>query len=446
MITRIKQLMATAIPIAIGQIGQMGMILIDMYIVGKLGAAAIGGVGLGNGYFYVFGLFSAGMLFALDYYIATAQGRGDQAECNKWLWQGCWLSLFLSIGIIGVVLATIPAYLRANFKAEIAEPAAQFVVPLALCMPGFTVFITFRQYLQSTGSVTAGTVVTILAIGFNYLFNWMFVFGELGAPKMGVAGSGLATTLTRTLQAVALVGYAFYRDGQRGLGLASSPKGLQPGALWDLTKMGIPIGIMVALESGVFTVATSLIARFGVEASAAHTIVLNVASFTYTIPTAIAGAAAVLVGQALGRGDLPEVRRVGWTAIGAGAVVMACTGAAIGVFGAPIAGMFTTEAPVIALCAKLIVMVAVFQIADGVQSVGGGVLRGAGDTKSAMIANLIGYWLVGLPAAYYFGITQNQGVTGFWLGLTIGLFAVAGMVLTRCVLKSRALKGKLADA
>lgn len=441
MIARLRLLLATAIPIAIGQIGQMGMILIDMYIVGKLGAAAIGGVGLGNGYFYVFGLFSAGMLFALDYYIATAQGRGDKAECNRWLWQGCWLSLFLSIVIIAVVLATIPAYLRSHFPAEIAEPAAQFVVPLTWCMPGFLIFITFRQYLQSTGSVTAGTVVTLLAIGVNYLFNWMFVFGELGAPKMGVAGSGLATTLTRTLQAAAMVAYAFYRDPQ----LAASPKGLQAGALWDLTKMGVPIGIMVALESGVFTVATSLIAKFGVAASASHTIVLNVASFTYTIPTAIAGAAAVLVGQALGRGDLPEVRRTGWTAIGVGAVVMACTGAIIGVFGAEIAGLFTTEAPVIALCAKLILMVAVFQIADGVQSVGGGVLRGAGDTRSSMIANLIGYWLVGLPLAYYFGIVQNQGVMGFWLGLTIGLFAVAGMVLTRCVLRSKALKEKLAD-
>ena len=444
MIARLRLLFATAVPIAIGQIGQMAMIIIDMYMVGKLGAAAIGGVGLGNGYFYVFGLFSAGMLFALDYYVSNAQGRGDQAECHHWLWQGCWLSLFLSLTIMAVVLITIPPYLTANFPAAIAAPAVEFVRPLALCMPGFLVFITFRQYLQSTGSVTAGTVVTMVAIGLNTLFNWLLVFGSLGAPKLGVAGAGLATSLTRTLMAAALVAYTFHRDRVREMGLAASPKGLDPAALWLLVKMGVPIGLMVALESGVFTVATSLIAQFGVASSAAHTIVLNVASFTYTIPTAIAGAAAVLVGQALGRGDLPEVRRMGWTSVGVGAVVMAITGALIGIFGHEVAGFFTTEAPVIELAGRLIVLVAIFQIADGVQSVGGGVLRGAGDTRSSMLANLVGYWAIGLPAAYFFGIKQGRGVMGFWMGLTVGLFSVAGMVLWRCVNRSKYLKEKLA--
>lgn len=446
MIARLKLILGTAVPIAIGQIGQMAMILVDMFVVGKLGAAAIGGVGLGNAFFYVFGMFSAGVLFGLDYFVSHAQGRGDRDDAHKWLWQGCWLSLILSVVLGAIIERFIPPYLTANFPAEIAVPAVAFIRPLTLCLPGFLIFVTFRQYLQATGSVKAGTVVTLAALGINYGFNYALVFGTFGAPKMGIAGSGLATTLTRSLMATALVLYTFHRDRRLNLGLAASRKGVDPAALWSLVKMGLPIGLMVALEAGVFSLATALIAGFGVAASASHTIALNVASFTYTIPTAIAGAAAILVGQALGRGELTEVRRLGWTCVGVGAVVMACMGGVLGVFGKLIAGFFTIEQPVIDLCGKLIVLVAIFQVADGVQSVCGGVLRGAGETRPSMIANLVGYWFVGMPLGYWFGIRMDKGVIGFWMGLTVGLYAVAAMVLYRCVVRSRDLKEKLANA
>lgn len=426
-------LLSTAVPLIIGQLGQMAMILIDMYFVGQLGPGAISGVGLGNAFFYVFGLFSAGVLFGLDYFVSHAQGRSDAADCHRWLWQGCWLSLVMSVPLMAFIYLAIPPYMTATFPPGVAGPSIEFLKPLTFCMPGFLIFITFRQYLQATGSVTAGTVITSAAIGSNIFFNWLLVFGKLGAPMLGVGGSGWATTITRTLMAGVIVLYTFHRDARLGLGLAASRKRLEPGALWALTRMGVPIGLQYALESGVFSLATALISRFGVVSAASHTIVLNVASFTYTVPTAIAGATAILVGQALGRGDAREARRTGWISAGLAVSVMAVSGLTLGLLGSHIAQLFTSDSQVIEVCARLIIMAAVFQVADGVQAVGGGALRGVGETRSSMVANLVGYWCIGLPLAYLFGERMGQGVFGFWLGLTVGLYAVAALILYRWV-------------
>jgi MATE family multidrug resistance protein len=172
-----------------------------------------------------------------------------------------------------------------------------------------------------------------------------------------------------------------------------------------------------------------MVSRFGVVSTASHTIVLNVASFAYTIPMALSGAAAILVGQATGSGEEEKARAAGWTVIGLSAAVMGVLGLALSVFGDRLTEIFTNDVQVIHLSSRLILLVALFQVADGVQSVGGGALRGLGNTRSSMVANIIGYWAIGLPLAYWLCFELQLGAYGFWMGLTVGLFAVAVYVL-----------------
>ena len=430
---RVAPILKTAVPIAIGQLGQMVMILVDMYVVGRIGSAAISGVGLGNAFFYVFGMFCAGTLFGLDYFISHAMGRKDLADCHRWLWQGVWLSLGLSITLSTVIALTCPSYIQSHFPPEVALPGVQFIQTLNLCLPSFLVFITFRQYLQATGSVNAGTVVTMMAIVLNAGLNWLFVLGSCGAPRWGVSGAGFATTATRTAMAISLILYTFYRDRKLSQGLAASSRRFEPGSLWKLLKLGAPIGFMLSLESGVFSLATAAISRYGVVSAASHTIALNIASFTYMIPMALSGAAAILVGQALGRGERREAREMGWTCMAVTTVIMTCTGLTLALAGHHVIGLFTKDEAVIALASRVIMLVALFQVADGAQSVGGGALRGLGSTRAAMGANIVGYWLIGLPLAWQFGERMQMGVMGFWIGLTIGLYAVATVVIIRWV-------------
>jgi MATE family multidrug resistance protein len=435
---QLSQTCRLAIPLAIGQIGQMTMILIDMYMVGKLGPAAISGVGLGGAFFYVFGLFGAGTLFGLDYFVSQAQGREARDECHHWLWQGTYLALIISLPLVAGIALGLPPLLLALFPAQIAQPAVSFLKTLALSLPPFLIFITFRQYLQAMGSVRPGTVVTVLAIFTNVAFNRLFIFGAGPVSPMGVAGAGLATTLTRIFMAVALVGYTFYRDAQKDLGLAGSPKGLQGADVRRLFMLGAPTGLQLSLETGVFSLATSMISKFGVTAAASHTIVSNISGFTYTVPMALSGATAILVGQSMGGGQGQRARFAGWTSIGLAAAVMAVIGGALSLFGSAVAGVFTEDTQVIQLSSRLILLVALFQVADGVQSVGGGAMRGLGDTQSSMVANLLGYWVIGLPLGYFCCFHLQLGALGFWIGLTTGLFAIAGIVLVRWSRLSRA--------
>jgi MATE family multidrug resistance protein len=245
--------------------------------------------------------------------------------------------------------------------------------------------------------------------------------------------------VTRTLLLVAVAVYTLRRDRRLGLGLVRTSKRRDWPGVTKLFRLGAPAGVQFGLETGVFTTATTLISKLGVAPAAAHTLVINFSSFTYMIPMGLSGATAVLVGRRVGARELGEAEIVGWTSIGIGIFLMSLSGIGLALGGGFFASLFTSDAAVIELSRRLLLLVALFQIADGIQAVGGGALRGLGDTRSSMTANLVGYWGVGLPLGYALCFPGGLGVFGFWLGLTVGLFAVAAVVLGRWTWRARRL-------
>jgi multidrug resistance protein, MATE family len=308
-------------------------------------------------------------------------------------------------------------------------------------MPGLVpmfFFVGARAYLQAAGRVQPLFVATVAGNVFNLVADLIFVFGGATLPSwtgplrhvpaMGAAGAGLATSLAMLVQGT-ILGYSAWAHAGPG---ASRTRRLP--RLSDLQKaaqVGLPVGLQMGAEVGVFALAGLLAGRFGAEALAAHQVALALASLTFCVAIGIGSAGSVRVGLAIGRGETEGVRRSGMVAFALGATVMSVF--AIAFFLAPggIARLLTDRPEVLATAIPLLGVVAVFQISDGAQGIGAGILRGAGDTLFAFLANLVGHYLVGLPLAIWLGIALHQGVVGLWWGLCAGLTSVALGLFTR---------------
>jgi MATE family multidrug resistance protein len=262
----------------------------------------------------------------------------------------------------------------------------------------------------------------------NVVVNWMLIQGKWGAPALGVNGAALATLISRIYMAALLVGVVFVHERSRRSPLWHVQRWIDRHRLLALWRLGLPAAMQLMLEVGSFAAATAFIGRLDAASLAAHQIALNVASVSFMVPLGIASAGAVRVGHAIGRVDPHGAARAGWAAISIAAAFMACAGLSMILFPHALIGVFTTDAGVLSVGVSLLAIAAMFQLFDGIQVASTGVLRGAGDTHTPMVANLVGHWLFGLPLGYVLCFVFGWGAAGLWMGLSAGLIAV-GLVL-----------------
>jgi len=417
----LRKLMGLAAPIAITQAGYALMGLTDTAVVGRLGAGPLGAVGLANGLFFALAVIGLGVMLGLDPLFAQALGARDRSRVRELIWQGLWLSVLVTLAL-ALPIAALPLILDpAGIAPEVARDARLF---LWLRLPGLWPMLAFaalRSYLQSSEHIRPLVVSTVAANLANLALDVVLVFGKLGLPALGAPGSGLATSLCAFLQLAMIVPAA--HPGPR-----RPPRGA------DLRKalgVGIPVGLQMGAEVGVFAVVGVLAGRLGVQSLAAHQVAISLASFTFCAAVGVGMAGTVRVGLAIGARDTPAARRAGLTAFLAGAGIMSIAALCFWLAPGALAGMLSDQPEVVAAAVPLLVVCAFFQLSDGIQGVGAGVLRGAGDTRFTFVANLVGHYAVGLPIAILLGLEFGQGVIGLWWGLCAGLTAVALALLTR---------------
>ena len=415
-------------PVALGELGWMAMGLVDTMMVGRVGPEAIGAVSIGSHLFFVVAITGIGMLLGLDYLVSHAHGAGRPDEARRALVQGLYLSLGLTVVLTLVVLA-LDANLGAfGLQPEVAAATRPYLRALLWSLLPLLLYATLRRYLQALGRVRAVMAALLSANLINVAVNWLLVFGHWGFPALGAEGSGWATTAARTYLFLFLLVVWIRHERRTGHGLRM-PWRLDPALLTRVARLGLPAAVQLLLECGVFAVATVLAGGLTASALAAHQIALSAASLTFMVPLGISSAAAVRVGHARGRGDLGGAARAGWAALLLGAVFM--LGAALVFVLAPgaIVRVFTSAPDVVATAVTLLAIAAVFQLFDGVQVVATGALRGFGDTRTPMIANLAGHWLLGLPIGAALCYRAGWGVSGLWIGLCLGLIAVSVLLL-----------------
>jgi MATE family multidrug resistance protein len=290
-------------------------------------------------------------------------------------------------------------------------------------------FTAFRHYLQGMNLVRPIMVVLVSANLVNVFANWLLIFGKLGFPAMGAEGAGWATCISRVYMCLGLLAYILYRERRYDVGLSRRSLALDVDRIRHLTRLGFPAALQRGLEIGVFAMATALIGRLDPVSLAAHQIAINIASVTFMVPLGISSAGAVRVGQALGRRDPQAARRSGWTALFLSSAFMSVAGLTLLLIPRVILRGFTTDPAVIATGVTLLFIAAIFQLFDGLQVVATGVLRGAGDTRTAVVTNVVGHWLLGLPIGYVLCFELGWGAPGLWVGLSVGLIAVGVLLL-----------------
>jgi len=425
----LRALVRLAGPVVAAELGWMAMWLVDTMLVGHVSAEAIGAVSVGGNVFFTVAIFGMGLLLGLDFTVAHAAGAGNRDAVHHALVDGLHLALVATAILTLVALALRPLFAWAGVRPAVATLALPFYDAMIWSIGPLLVFSALRRYLQALGQALPIMFAVLSANVVNAAAGWILIFGHLGAPALGATGAGWATTASRLYEALVIVAYIALEERRRPSGLRRVSLRPRLRQLARLVRLGLPAAMQLTLEVGVVATATTLAATLDTVSLAAHQVALGIVSVSFMVPLGVASAAAVRVGRALGEGDGPAARRAGWTALGVATVVMVSSGLTFLLTPRPILRLFTDDAAVIATGVVLLRVAAAFQLFDGVQVVATGVLRGTGDTRTPMLANLAGHWLLGLPVGALLCFRAGFGVIGLWLGLSVGLIIVAVALL-----------------
>lgn len=432
-------LLRLALPIVTSQVGLMLMGVVDTIVVGHVSSRELAAASLGNLYFFGLAVFGMGTLWAIDPIVSQAMGARDDEAVALGLQRGVVLAVAIGLAITAVCLPAEAVLRFLRQPVDVVPRAARFVWVSA---PGYVVmlpYVTLRQGLQAMKHMRPIVITIVVANVLNLALNWVFVFGHLGFPPMGAVGSALSSTIGRFAMSALFLRLAWPR--LRPYLVPWRPSALQVAPILRTLLLGLPIGLQSSVEFSTFGAISVFAGWFGTDAIGGHQVAINLASLSYMIPAGIGSAAAVLVGHAIGERDAPHARRVAASALACAAAFM--SGAALTFLALPrqFAAAYTSVPAVVAVAVTLIPIAGLFQVFDGVQVVAAGILRGAGDTRAAMIANVLGFWLVGMPVSLALGFAAHRGVTGLWWGFVAGLAAVAVFLVARVRLR---LGGELA--
>lgn len=435
----IRELFRLALPVAAAQAGTQLMGLVDVAVLGRLGARELAASGVGNAVFFAFSVVGIGTVLGIDPLVAQAVGAGDHLRARRALWQGVWLAIAVTAALM-VVMMIGAAAMPLVGAPELTEDARAFLLVRTTSLLPLLLFFVMRSYLQAYGRTRPLLLAMIVANILNLGGDIVLVFGGHDlpwwtgplrlVPPLHVAGAALATTVC-TIAEVAIA-FVPLRAMGRAMGVRE-----RVDHRWNRRdvgqafRIGVPIGLQMGAEVGVFALVALLAARVGTLQLAAHQVAISLASFTFTVALGVAAAGSVRVGRAIGRRDQPGTRLAGRVAFLGGAMVMGTSALLFAFVPRAMARLVTDQENVLETAIPLLLVVAFFQLSDGIQAVGAGVLRGAGDTKYTLYANLVGHWCVGLPIALLLGFHEHFGVVGLWWGLCAGLTVVAVILFLR---------------
>ncbi len=419
------QLARLAAPVVIVQCGIMLLGVVDSMMLGRVSKEALAAAGLGSALSYaVFGGL-AGMLYALDPLVAQDFGAGNFERVGRHLQRGLVLAFVLSLlgaGLLPLLAWNLDLFRQSQEFMPLAQDYLIALIPGVLPLLWFT---ALRQTLQAMSLVRPAVIAIVACNLFNAVANYALVFGHFGLPRMEVVGSALATSASRWVMLIALLMASHRRFRGLNVSLAGLKEATRFRAHLELLRLGGPIAVHHSLEIWVFGAVGLMMGSLGALEFAGHQIALLLASLSFMIPLGIGGAAATRVGNALGRGDKAAAADSAKMALVLGGLVMALSALLFACFPRLLARAFTPDAEVITMAALLLPIAAVFQLADGLQAVSAGVLRGMADTARPALYALLGFWALGLPTGWFLAFRLDLGPTGLWWGLSAGLIVVA---------------------
>lgn len=430
----IKACLFLAIPLAAAQLAQSATGFVDTVMMGVLGSQALAAGGLGTGIFVYLLMVSSGIVSAVSPLVAEAYGAEDARKVGRVTRQGLWLAAFFSVPLTVLVWNAAPL-LRVVGQSEAAIALTEsYLKAIAWGMFPGLMFAVLRSTVTALSHARIVMGIVLLGTAVNAVGNYILATGKFGFPALGLAGIGWASVLSLWSMLLILIGYIWVQPGLKSYTLFRSLHRFEPDIFWELVRVGLPIGGLISIEGGMFTLATFLMAQFGTATLAAHQVALQSAAIAFNVPLGVSFAATIRVGQLLGQKDFRGVRLAGLIGIALGALFMCCTALLFwtnpeGVVGLYLDVQNPANADVIQVAKTMLGIAAIFQIVDGIQVVAAGALRGLKDTRTPMLVAFLAYWCVGLTTGLTFAYGFGIGGSGIWWGMAAGL-AMAAVVLT----------------
>ena len=440
MLTYKKHITSTltlAIPVIIGQLGLIMMGVVDTLMVGELGADYLAASALANHIVILILIIALGVSMAVTPLVAISIGAEKLDETQILFKQS--LIVNSAFGIIMTILILMASefiqYL--NQPTLVVKYASSYTKILAISIIPWMIYQSYKQFIEGLSITHPPMVVTIIANVVNAFLNWILIFGNLGFPRFELGGAGLATSGSRIFMVIVIIIYANRSKRFRKYDLSLIVRKFNISVIKKILRLGLPSGFQYFFEVGAFSFAVVIIGWLGAKSLAAHQIAMNLASISFMAVTGISAAGGIRVGNAVGRADIKETRRAGFSAILLGTLIMFCSGMIFITLRNYLPSIYISDHDVITIASSLLVIAALFQLSDGTQAVGIGILRGLTDVKIPTLITFVAYWVISLPIGYVLGFTFELGVQGVWVGLLIGLTASALMLTLRFNYKSK---------
>ena len=424
----LRELAALALPLCVGHVGSHLMSVVDTAILGHYREVSMAGAGIGGGVLFAFMVLGMGTIMGMDTLVPQALGAGENARARQLLEAGLRLALllFLPVGALIALAAFLMPY--TPMHPEVASEASAFLYGRLPGVLPFLLFVACRSYLQAHNVTRPMVIAMVVGNVINVVVDWILIMGDgglvrlglspIGLPAMGAMGAALSTSLA-SFSSFFICWLAVRKLSPER---ARAP---DPALAKSIVRLGLPIGLQLIAEVGVFAMTGILAGTLGKIPAAGHQVALALASLSFSMAIGVGAATSVRVGRAVGAGDAAAARRSGGQGITVGAILMGISGLLFILMPRALADLFTDDSVVIDTAVPLIQIAAVFQLSDAIQAVSAGALRGAGDTRFSFVANLFGHYAVGVPVAAGLGFAAGMGAAGLWWGLSLGLTAVA---------------------
>lgn len=406
-----------AYPVVIGQLGHIMVSVADTMMVGRVGVIPLAAATFAGTIFHVLTLFGIGVSYAVTPLVA-ATASGQQRRLMVYLQNGLVLNAVLSVILFGIGLVVSEFLMHFGQEVPVAEQAKDYLIIMSGSLIPLMIFQTYRQFAEGLSDTFRPMVVSVIANILNVCLNYLLIYGNFGFPELGLNGAGYATLMARVVMAALMIWAV--RNKITGFRFAFHVR-----QIVHMLKIGVPSGMQYVFEVGAFATASIMVGWISAEALAAHQIALNIAAITYMAATGMAAAATIRIGNQMGLKDLRNLKIAGYSSFALVTMFMVCMAIVFILFRHQLTALYVKDEYVQTIAAGLLVIAAGFQVSDGLQAVGLGVLRGLTDVKVPTLVTFVAYWLVAIPGAYILGFTFDLGISGVWYALLGGLTLAA---------------------
>ncbi|HVU34340.1 MAG TPA: MATE family efflux transporter [Opitutaceae bacterium] len=427
----IRPTVALAVPIIVGQVSQMLMGVTDSVMIGHAGTVPLAASSFGGNVFNVFYVVGIGMLVPVSIFTARAHGAERPEDASEYLRHGC--AIAAGFGLLEMLLlALISTQLhRFGQPPEVLAIIRPFFLLIGASIVPVLVYLALRQFAEAMGRPWVPMMIMLGGVGLNVLLNWVFIYGHLGVPALGLTGAGISTLTSRTLGALVIWTWVRLDPVTRAAWPRHWFARLSAARLREMLHVGVPSSGMLFFEASAFSLSTVMVGWLGSVPLAAHQIAITCASMSFMFPLGLAMATSVRVSRVVGAGERHRLRPIAFGAMALGIGMTGTFGLAFGFGGRVIATWFVRDPAVIALAAQLLVVAALFQVFDGWQVTGAASLRAITDVRIPAIITFTAYWVVALPLGYVLGIRGPYGAVGMWIGIAGGLAFAAVFLASR---------------